>query len=609
MNKDDVLAKLKEDINIFKILDKELYKDKNICYYALTQNTKLVKYVDESLLDDSDFAFSILQLSSSHFNKLSERLQNDYDFILKLSENKINVLKHIGPVIRQDAKIMINYVKMLGITKALSYAAEELKNNKEFVLYIAQNTKKADFIGDKLKQDDDFMKELIKIDLNYIKHASNNIKNDKSFLMFLENFHHAEHLGEQILNDLEFCEWLLDLDAKNLQYISENMQNNLELFKKILPKRYSLIKYANDNIKNSLELAMYCVDINSFRTLALFNDSVYLNKDLWKYALSKTTWALSSMPKEFKNDKQMWIFAWEEYVKRVQNHSMDNYDIVCESYLDFIDQAPDELIGGLKKEKVSTRKLDKQLLVKDLLSNNTYKLSDKQLKDYDVLVELLTKDREAIKDLSDEIKSSEEMFRALITCRYFGGFYEVPEEAFKNHLQIIYDELCKSPHLFKYLPDEIATEAVFCKAWYEYSKTTPKNERKYSVLDEIDLSHLDSDNIDKYAEYYKDFKIPDAFFDSEIREIDSPLNEYPEELQKMLKEEIRKSMKFSKDSKGISISSDFDSKNVEKVIKEYEMKQNQSSDIKAKKKSKWKKYLLIYLAICLVGYIVEQMLS
>ncbi|MBZ7991774.1 hypothetical protein AVBRAN9332_02735 [Campylobacter sp. RM9332] len=68
-------------------------------------------------------------------------------------------------------------------------------------------------------------------------------------------------------------------------------------------------------------------------------------------------------------------------------------------------------------------------------------------------------------------------------------------------------------------------------------------------------------------------------------------------------------MKFSKDSKGISISSDFDSKNVEKVIKEYEMKQNQSSDIKAKKKSKWKKYLLIYLAICLVGYIVEQMLS
>ncbi|MBZ7993767.1 hypothetical protein AVBRAN9333_08635 [Campylobacter sp. RM9333] len=33
-------------------------------------------------------------------------------------------------------------------------------------------------------------------------------------------------------------------------------------------------------------------------------------------------------------------------------------------------------------------------------------------------------------------------------------------------------------------------------------------------------------------------------------------------------------MKFSKDSKGISISSDFDSKNVEKVIKEYEMKQN-----------------------------------
>lgn len=193
---------------------------------------------------------------------------------------------------------------------------------------------------------------------------------------------------------------------------------------------------------------------------------------------------------------------------------------------------------------------------------------------YEQLVTLFIEDRNNIKKLSDEVKSSEEMFRALIACRFFSGFYEVPEEAFKNHLQIIYDELCKSPHLFKYLPDEIATEAVFCKAWYEYSKTTPKNERKYSVLDEIDLSHLDSDNIDKYAEYYKDFKIPDAFFDSEIREIDSPLNEYPEELQKMLKEEIRKSMKFSKDSKGISISSDFDSKNVEKVIKEYEMKQN-----------------------------------
>lgn len=148
---------------------------------------------------------------------------------------------------------------------------------------------------------------------------------------------------------------------------------------------------------------------------------------------------------------------------------------------------------------------------------------------YEQLVTLFIEDRNNIKKLSDEVKSSEEMFRALIACRFFSGFYEVPEEAFKNHLQIIYDELCKSPHLFKYLPDEIATEAVFCKAWYEYSKTTPKNERKYSVLDEIDLSHLDSDNIDKYAEYYKDFKIPDAFFDS---------------------------------------------KNVEKVIKEYEMKQN-----------------------------------
>lgn len=609
MNKDDVLLKLKEDIALFKTLDKEFYKDKDICYYALTQDTKLVKYVDESLLDDDDFAFSILQLSSSHFNKLSERLQNDYDFILKLSENKINVLKHTGPAIRQDAKIMINYVKMLGITKALSYADEELKNNKEFVLYIAQNTKNIDFIGDKLKQDDDFMKELIKIDLNYIKHASNNIKNDKNFLMSLENFKHAELLGEQVLNDLEFCEWLLDIDAKNLQYISESMQNNIELFKKILPKRYSLIKYANDNIKNNLELAMYCVDINSFRTLALFSDFVYLNKDLWKYALSKTTWVLSSMPEKLKNDKELWFFAWEEYVKRVQNHSMDNYDIPFESYLEFIEQAPDELINELKNENISAKTLDKKLLTKDLLDKNAYKLSDKQLKDYDVLVELLTKNREIIKDLSDEVKSSEEMFRALIACRFFSGFYEVPEEAFKNHLQIIYDELCKSPHLFKYIPDEIATEAVFCKAWYEYSKTTPKNERKYSVLDEIDLSHLDSDNIDKYAEYYKDFKIPDAFFDSEMREIDSAFKDYPEDLQEMLKEEIRKSVKISKDSDGISISSDFSSKNVEKVMKDYEMKQNQSSDIKEKKKSKWKKYLLIYLAICLVGYIIEQMLS
>lgn len=180
----------------------------------------------------------------------------------------------------------------------------------------------------------------------------------------------------------------------------------------------------------------------------------------------------------------------------------------------------------------------------------------------------------------------------------------MPEEAFKNHLQIIYDELCKSPHLFKYLPDKIATEAIFCKAWYEYSKNTPKSERKYSVLDEIDLYHLDSDNIDKYAEYYKDFKIPDAFFDNKIREIDNPLKEYPKDLQEMLKEEMRKSVKISQDSDGISISSDFDSKNVEKAIKEYETKQNQPPI--TKKKSKWKKYLLIYLAICIVGYIVEK---
>ena len=102
--------------------------------------TFVLEYLKEKRKKDEFIVYS----EETDFRFASPRLQNDKKFCLKVLEILPNSLKHMSEDLRNDKEIIFSYFKgeegiLYPVNKQLTYMGEKLKEDKEFVKEICRD--------------------------------------------------------------------------------------------------------------------------------------------------------------------------------------------------------------------------------------------------------------------------------------------------------------------------------------------------------------------------------------------------------------------------------------------------------------------------------------
>ena len=164
--------------------------------------------------------------------------------------------------------------------RALKFASEELRNDKEVVLKAVENDRWAlEFASERLRNDKEVVLTAVENDGYALKFASEELKNDKEVVIkAVENYGFAlEYASEELRNDKEVVIKAVESRGYALQYASEELQKDEEIsnMKKIVRKSFKnltktdSILIGNEFVENFLfeDKRAGDIPINALRTI------------------------------------------------------------------------------------------------------------------------------------------------------------------------------------------------------------------------------------------------------------------------------------------------------------------------------------------------------
>jgi len=250
-NKEEVLEAIRQNgLNII-YASKEIKEDEEVLLEAIGNNSEAIREVNAALLGNKEFMLKALARSNNATNYrldanpliyASEELKHDKEFVLEVVKQNGSALRY-ADYFKKDKDIVIEAVKSNGF--ALEYADETLRNDKEVVLeavkkfgyalmeaswelkddkdvvmaalkQIREETDRAikngdiseesrEFhlydIGEKLRQDEEFMKEAEKImkgQPKQVKEISKSLLEDEDIVNAAVHQHTSEEIAEGI---------------------------------------------------------------------------------------------------------------------------------------------------------------------------------------------------------------------------------------------------------------------------------------------------------------------------------------------------------------------------------------------------------------------------
>ena len=256
----------KKDNIIFEIILENLKEYYNYTYYAVKQNGLALQYainifqndkviVEEAVNNNNDakiFASPTI-LKKFYFSELLTTHTNEPEL------TKYQITSIIYPIINDK-----NYYKYKDL-------AEKYKKDFNLALTYLGNSENIKYIKKELLSDIEFVKLMIKKNVQYLEYASEDLLNNKELIIEAckINFNSINYMTEELKNDVEFLIELCEYTIEALYYLDE-IGDYHELkkvtIKNFLQKDGMLIN--NRNIykwmKNSLEYAKLAINNNPF---------------------------------------------------------------------------------------------------------------------------------------------------------------------------------------------------------------------------------------------------------------------------------------------------------------------------------------------------------
>ena len=172
-------------------------------------------------------------------------------------------IANISHRLRNNKEII--YTATKNIPYSFFYASYELKNNKEFVIScINLNPNIYNYIGNKLKLDDDIIELIIRKDASKMTKAPKEILENKKYLFkIIEKYPYIYHsLSQQQRDDKEIAIHTIFTQPSMFRLISPKFRNDLNFIKKILKEKYRIFPYIPLCFKKDIKTVFQLYKIN-----------------------------------------------------------------------------------------------------------------------------------------------------------------------------------------------------------------------------------------------------------------------------------------------------------------------------------------------------------
>lgn len=179
-NADVVRAAIMQNVFALRYANPELQNNFEIVKIAVTQNGLSLKYASPELRNNPDIVRVAVTQYGSALMFASEELKNNYEIVKVAVTQEGSALKYASEELKNNFNIVKIAVTQEGF--ALKYASPELQNNPDIVRLALTSNEMGllafEYVGDELKKNYEFMKEMIIQNGYVLELASLEFQND-----------------------------------------------------------------------------------------------------------------------------------------------------------------------------------------------------------------------------------------------------------------------------------------------------------------------------------------------------------------------------------------------------------------------------------------------
>jgi predicted RNA-binding protein (virulence factor B family) len=312
-----VLEVLKNNPLDLRYVDKSLLFDKELVLTAVSLNGNSLEYADEILKKDKEVVLSAVSNSGGALQFADKELKKDRQIVMQAVNKDGNVLQYADPIFWKDREIVMTAIN--GSAYALEYADISLRKDREIVLKIANSYegRAIMFAADDLKKDRELVLQAIKSDPSAFDFIDSSLKRDKNILSeVLSSVFWSDavmYVDNKLKNDREFVRNILLKNGNFFQFISPELKKDKELILLTLSSDFindnvlfDLFNNLDSKLKSDREILTFGLKRN-VNVLYYADESFKKDKKLMSYLISKLSLNLFSSPYflyDLKNDPE-----------------------------------------------------------------------------------------------------------------------------------------------------------------------------------------------------------------------------------------------------------------------------------------------------------------
>ena len=182
-DKDFVLELTKKNGYTLEYVNDELKNDKEVVLSAVSEESYALQEASERLKNDKEVIKAAIIENGHSFQFASTELKKDKEFIFEMLKFSGCIIGYIDDELKENREIVLAAVKNNGL--ALKDANKKFKNDKEIVLEaVRQNYAALQYMDIRFSFDEDIILEAAKKSADYaISFCAEELKNNKEFLM------------------------------------------------------------------------------------------------------------------------------------------------------------------------------------------------------------------------------------------------------------------------------------------------------------------------------------------------------------------------------------------------------------------------------------------
>jgi hypothetical protein len=239
----------KGKINI--ILDEILLQNRNKIYFT-PHLVRALAYLPIEYADDEDIVLKCIKLNPTSYSIVTKRIRNNREFAYNLINEGINISRYLTSELKSDRE----FIKF-ACEKSISYlefASFQLKNDQTFILEIQHIINESKLYNNYGKDDYlEYMDEDLESSIFSNKEDKNNQINEE-FLDYNKLACSFEFASEELKENQKFIKKIIKLQPRSIEFISEHLKKDIVFLKKCLKTNPEIYSYLLKSVQENDEL-------------------------------------------------------------------------------------------------------------------------------------------------------------------------------------------------------------------------------------------------------------------------------------------------------------------------------------------------------------------